>query len=181
MIDDRLELAQRRIADAHRRVVAEPHAGALLAQVEVDEVGRAGPDERVEPDVAHGVEGGDVLAQPLARALDDELGDRHARVVERLGRPARDVDLDRLEHAPAAERGLGGAGPQQSLVDVVMQQQALAVEPAQRQAEPFGQRIADAVGMAEPLAFDHLDGERLDRRGLECLDRRDHSRTAAVW
>src|SRR3990172_1283887 len=158
-----LQLGERRVAHAARRIVRE------RAAMHVHELGGAGTDQAVDPDVLLHIQGVQALAQQPAAPLDRELldGNPHAPPLAR-GAP-REEDLEGREHLAAAERGTRGSAPQEHLVHVVVEDLAetLEGEATERAAELLREGVTQRVGVAEPLALDDLDPARSGARALE--------------
>lgn len=86
-----LQDAERGIPDADRRVVGEGHVAAALSEEQVYQVGRRGPDEAMDPDVALRIEHAEVPGEPGPRPLDRELRHRHLHPPELRGGATREV------------------------------------------------------------------------------------------
>lgn len=115
------------------------------------------------------IEMSEVRAQPGSAGLGDHFLDRKFGTIEATGRTASDENLDRPDHAPAAEDRIRLPSPEQDLIDIVVKYQAasLAVEPAQGKARSLGESVANAVGMAETLALDDFNRTRFGRRNAK--------------
>ena len=159
--NEKLQRGHRRITDTERRIVGQrrlqPAPGRAPEQL--SQGARARPQEVVQSNVAVGIEGVQVLAQPGPRSFDRDLVQRDRCLSHDLGRPAGKVDLDRRHDLAAAEAGRGTAAAQQRLVNIVMKDLAKAVEviPAQISGQCLGKGVAYRIGMAYSLALDDFD------------------------
>ena len=111
-------------------------------------------------------------AEPLVARVDGDLLEGHRDAIELRRRPTGEVDVDGIVHLAAAESRARPTTNQQCLVDVVMldDAEALEVEGRERDAEGLGESVTDRIGVAETLSLDQLDaapGQRLRRRLLD--------------
>lgn len=108
--------------------------------------------------------------QPGATGLARQLFHGDAYVTHLGGGAARQVDLDRRRELASAEHGTRLLRDEQHFVHVVMQNgsELLQVVVRERDADFLGQRVAERVGMPEPLALHHFDGS-LRWHGLAAL------------
>ena len=109
------------------------------------------------------VELGQRVAQTRTARLGRDRIDRNDLAMPAASRATREVDLDRRGHLARTECRSRRTAAQQDLVDVVMEDGAEAFEvvPAELDADPLGDRIAERVGMPSALALDDLDLARV--------------------
>jgi hypothetical protein len=167
VVDDAFEAAQWRESDAAGGVVGQWHT-VPTPREQRREVDRAGPDEIVEPEVAPGIDGREMLLEPGRRELRQHLIDRHRLPVDAGDRACGDEQIDRLQHPAAAESRRRTAAGEEHLVDIEVQDLSAhgKIMARQRQAQLLGKLVADCVGVAQPFALDDLD-----REPIEMVDR----------
>ena len=146
-----LQVAQRRVADAHGRVV---RARGLHQTAQLSGAGaEPGLDRKVVVQHLH------FILEKIRSAFLRDLLRGDFLALELVGRPAAEHDAQRPQDLAAAEGGLRLAADEQDLVHVVVQDRPEAVEivPREPPGDGVGYAVAEAVRVPVPLSLDDLE------------------------
>ena len=128
-----------------------------------------------------GPHAGQIRADPLVHRVAHRLHDRKGASVEDVGGAVADDQLDGMRHLAATEALDALARHQQRLVDVVVRDDAgaLEVQAAERDGGRLHHRVADGVGVAESLALHDLDPPAARPASRRWIRSRESSRACA--